>query len=39
MPTIGWRYSEGIKEVISEGSAYMYARVFFHPKPESEIQP
>jgi uncharacterized SAM-binding protein YcdF (DUF218 family) len=26
-----WRYSEGVKEVISETAAYLYARVFFHP--------
>ena len=26
-----WRYSEGVKEVISEGAAYLYARLFFHP--------
>jgi DUF218 domain len=25
-----WRYSEGVKEVISESSAYLYARMFFH---------
>jgi uncharacterized SAM-binding protein YcdF (DUF218 family) len=26
-----WRYSEGVKGVISEGAAYIYARLFFHP--------
>ena len=26
-----WRYSEGVKEVISEGAAYLYVRLFFHP--------
>jgi uncharacterized SAM-binding protein YcdF (DUF218 family) len=26
-----WRYSEGVKDVISEGAAYIYARLFFHP--------
>lgn len=26
-----WHYSEGVKEVISEGSAYIYARLFFRP--------
>ncbi len=26
-----WQYSEGVKEVISEGAAYLYARFFFHP--------
>lgn len=24
-----WRYSEGVKDVISEGAAYVYARLFF----------
>jgi uncharacterized SAM-binding protein YcdF (DUF218 family) len=27
-----WRYSEGIKDVISEASAYIYAKLFFYPK-------
>jgi hypothetical protein len=26
-----WKYSEGVKEIISEGAAYVYARLFFHP--------
>jgi len=26
-----WRYSEGVKDVVSEGFAYLYARVFFWP--------
>jgi hypothetical protein len=26
-----WQYSEGVKEVISEGAGYLYARLFFHP--------
>ena len=26
-----WRYSEGVKDVISEGAAYAYARLFFWP--------
>jgi uncharacterized SAM-binding protein YcdF (DUF218 family) len=26
-----WRYSEGVREVIGEGIAYIYARFFFHP--------
>ena len=30
-----WRYSEGIKEVISEGAAYLYVRLFFHPSTPS----
>jgi len=28
-----WRYSEGIKEIISEGVAYLYARFLFSPEP------
>ncbi|MGA2748443.1 MAG: ElyC/SanA/YdcF family protein [Verrucomicrobiota bacterium] len=30
-PRHWWRYSQGIKEVLSEGSAYLYARFLFHP--------
>lgn len=30
-PAHWWRYSEGVKEVISEGAAYVYLRFFFHP--------
>ena len=30
-PRRWWEYSEGVKEVISEGAAYFYARLFFHP--------
>ena len=26
-----WRYSEGVREVLGESIAYLYARVFFHP--------
>jgi uncharacterized SAM-binding protein YcdF (DUF218 family) len=26
-----WKYSEGVKEVISESAAYLYARFLFHP--------
>ena len=26
-----WRYSEGVKDVISEGAAYLYAKFFFWP--------
>jgi len=31
-PRYWWRYSDGVREVISEGAAYIYARVFFHPR-------
>lgn len=27
-----WHYSEGVKEVVSEGVAYLYARLFFYPE-------
>jgi hypothetical protein len=30
-PHAWWHYSEGVKEVISEGAAYLYARLFFWP--------
>jgi uncharacterized SAM-binding protein YcdF (DUF218 family) len=26
-----WRYSEGVEEVVDETSAYIYAKLFFHP--------
>jgi len=26
-----WRYSEGVREVVGEAIAYIYARLFFHP--------
>ena len=28
-PRVWWRYSEGVKEVLSEGAAYIYARFLF----------
>ena len=30
-PRLWWRYSEGVKEVLSEGAAYLYARFLFWP--------
>jgi len=30
-PSHWWRYSEGVKDVLSEGVAYIYARFFFYP--------
>lgn len=30
-PKRWWQYSEGVREVISEGAAYLYAKLFFHP--------
>jgi len=26
-----WKYSEGVKEIISEGASYLYVRLFFYP--------
>jgi hypothetical protein len=31
-PRVWWRYSEGVKEVLSEGAAYLYARCLFWPE-------
>jgi uncharacterized SAM-binding protein YcdF (DUF218 family) len=30
-PKFWWRYSDGVREVIGESIAYIYARVFFYP--------
>jgi len=30
-PKRWWQYSEGVKEIIGEGFAYIYARCLFHP--------
>lgn len=30
-PDHWWKYSEGVREVIGEGIAYVYASLFFHP--------
>lgn len=30
-----WFYSEGVRDVVGEGIAYMYARLFFHPPTQS----
>jgi len=30
-PRAWWRYSEGVKEVLSEAAAYLYARFLFYP--------
>jgi uncharacterized SAM-binding protein YcdF (DUF218 family) len=35
-PQRWWRYSEGVKEMISEAAAYVYARIFFFPAAEGE---
>jgi len=31
-----WRYSEGVKDVLSEGTAYLYARFLFRPHRRSQ---
>jgi uncharacterized SAM-binding protein YcdF (DUF218 family) len=31
-----WRYSEGVREILGESIAYLYAVVFFHPDPAAE---
>jgi hypothetical protein len=35
-PKHWWKYSEGVREVIGEGTAYFYARFLFYPK-KSEL--
>lgn len=32
-PKRWWRYSDGVREVVGEAVAYMYARLFFYPAP------
>jgi uncharacterized SAM-binding protein YcdF (DUF218 family) len=34
-PTQWWRYSDGVREVIGESIAYIYARFFFYPSVSS----
>ena len=31
-----WRYSQGIEDVVGQGSAYLYARLFFNPSPQTK---
>ena len=33
-----WSYSEGVKDVVSEALAYIYARLFFHPAAPRSIE-
>jgi uncharacterized SAM-binding protein YcdF (DUF218 family) len=33
-----WRYSEGVKDVSSEGVAYVYAKLFFYPSKPSRAE-
>jgi uncharacterized SAM-binding protein YcdF (DUF218 family) len=34
-PKLWWRYSDGVREVIGESIAYIYARLFFYPSGSS----
>src|SRR5437867_13439926 len=33
-----WRYSQGLKDVVSESAAYVYARLFFFPSEPAPVQ-
>jgi uncharacterized SAM-binding protein YcdF (DUF218 family) len=33
-----WRYSEGVREVLGESIAYLYARFFFHPSDNFPVK-
>jgi len=33
-----WRYSEGVRDIIGEGIAYIYARMFFFPPKPDRIE-
>ena len=35
-PAHWWRYSQGVRSVIDEGLAYLYARLCFHPSTQIE---
>jgi len=35
-PAHWWRYSEGVREVLGESIAYLYAAFFFHPAPRQK---
>lgn len=35
-PRRWWQYSEGVREVISEGAGYLYARFLFRPETKDE---
>jgi uncharacterized SAM-binding protein YcdF (DUF218 family) len=37
-PRDWWRYSDGVREVIGETIAYIYARFFFYPSDKETIQ-
>jgi len=37
-PRQWWRYSDGVREVIGESIAYIYARFFFHPSEPPRVE-
>jgi hypothetical protein len=37
-PRYWWRFSDGVREVIGESIAYIYARLFFHPSQSSPAE-
>ena len=37
-PAHWWRYSEGLKDIVSEGCAYLYAKFFFSPPEEKPVK-
>jgi DUF218 domain len=37
-PKDWWRYSDGVREVIGESIAYIYARFFFYPSPSAPVK-
>jgi uncharacterized SAM-binding protein YcdF (DUF218 family) len=37
-PKRWWRYSEGVRDVLGEGIAYVYAKLLFHPGPGDVAQ-
>lgn len=36
-PAHWWRYSQGLKDIVSEGCAYLYAKFFFAPHHEKPV--
>jgi uncharacterized SAM-binding protein YcdF (DUF218 family) len=37
-PAHWWRYSQGLKDIVSEGCAYLYAKFFFSPHEENPVK-
>jgi uncharacterized SAM-binding protein YcdF (DUF218 family) len=35
-PKHWWRYSEGVRDVVGEGIAYIYAKIFFYPSHDEK---